>query len=290
MAAMQAPRRPRPYQRALRDGLVLAGLLFAAYLFVVVAPTARTFGFDAFAYWSVDSADPYGAQDGRLAAFTYSPAIALLFDAFGTVSWPTFLWLWTALQIATLLWLGGSRTLWLLAFPPIALELYHGNIHLLMAALIVIGFRYPAVWAFMILAKLTPGIGLAWFAVRREWRSLAIALGVTAGVALVSFVLLPTPWREWIAYLMAAEGRATGQASIDIPLLIRVPAALVIVVWGARTDRRWTVPLAVTLAQPVLWPTSFAICAACLPLAGLRRGWRRGGGSADPAAADLRPA
>ena len=207
--------------------------------------------------------------------------------------WPTFIWLWTGLQVATLLWLGGSRTLWLLAFPPVALELYHGNIHLLMAAAIVIGFRYPAVWAFMILTKLTPGIGLAWFAVRREWRSLAIALGVTAGVALVSFLWLPNQWGQWIAYLMAAEGRATGQASIDIPLLIRLPVALAIVVWGARTDRRWTVPVAVTLAQPVLWPTSFAICAACLPLAGFRRGWRRGrsdSAAAVTASADIRPA
>jgi hypothetical protein len=73
-------------------------------------------------------------------------------------------------------------------------------------------------------------------------------------------------------------------------MLIRLPVALGIVVWGARSDRRWTVPVAVTLAQPVLWPTSFAICAACLPLAGFRRGWRRGSDSAMTASADVRPA
>jgi hypothetical protein len=33
-------------------------------------------------------------------------------------------------------------------------------------------------------------------------------------------------------------------------------------VWGALTDRRWTVPLAATLALPVLWVSGFAICAA----------------------------
>ncbi len=281
---MQARKSPRPFQRALRDGLVIAGLMFAAYLFIIVAPATRTFGFDAFAYWSVDGADPYGAQVGGLSAFTYSPAIALLFDAFGALPWPTFLWLWTALQVATLLWLGGSRTLWLLAFPPVALELFHGNIHLLMAAAIVIGFRYPGVWAFMILAKVTPGIGLAWFAARREWRSLATAIAVTVGLALLSFLWMPAPWRDWIAYLAVAEGRSTGQASIDIPLLIRVPAALALVVWGARTDRRWTLPIAVTLALPVLWPSSIAICAACLPLAGHRRGWGR------PSDVSVRPA
>ena len=45
------------------------------------------------------------------------------------------------------------------------------------AAAIVIGFRWPAAWSLVLLTKITPGIGLLWFAVRREWRSLAIALG-----------------------------------------------------------------------------------------------------------------
>ena len=36
----------------------------------------------------------------------------------------------------------------LLAFPPVAIELYHGNIHLLIAVAIVLGFRFPAAWAF----------------------------------------------------------------------------------------------------------------------------------------------
>ena len=52
------------------------------------------------------------------------------------------------------------------------------------------------------------------------------------------------------------------QFQIPIPLWIRLPAAAVLVVWGARTDRRWTVPVAATLALPVLWVSGFAICAA----------------------------
>jgi hypothetical protein len=77
-------------------------------------------------------------------------------------------------------WLGWRRTLLVLAFPPVALELYHGNIHLLLAAAIGLGLRYPWTWAFVLLTKVTPGVGLIWFAVRREWRQLGIALGVTA--------------------------------------------------------------------------------------------------------------
>ena len=30
--------------------------------------------------------------------------------------------------VATALWLGGRRALWVLAFPPVALELYYGNV------------------------------------------------------------------------------------------------------------------------------------------------------------------
>ncbi len=50
----------------------------------------------------------------------------------------------------------------------------------------MIGFRYPAAWSLILLTKITPGIGLLWFAVRREWRALAIALGATAAIASVS--------------------------------------------------------------------------------------------------------
>ena len=57
-----------------------------------------------------------------------------------------------------------------------------GNINLLIVGAVLIGFRYPWAWAFIILTKVTPGIGLLWFLTRREWRHLAIALGATLGV------------------------------------------------------------------------------------------------------------
>jgi Glycosyltransferase family 87 len=256
--------------RALRDGAVIAGLLFLAYLFVIVAPVAGTFGYDAFAYWAVDPNAPYTVGVGGLGAFNYSPPIARLFGPFGLVSWDSFLWVWSALLIGNLIWLGGRgvRVFWLLALPPVALELYHGNVHLWIAAAIVLGFRYPWTWAFVLLTKVTPGIALVWFAVRREWRPFAIACGFTGVIVTISFLLEPQVWREWINFLASTpEGGSVNQFQIPVPLWIRLPAALVIVVWGARTDRRWTVPLAATVALPVLWVSGFAICAACLPLA-----------------------
>ncbi len=258
-----------PAVRALRDGAILAGLLFAAYLFVIVAPSAKTFGFDALSYWIYTINDPYAITHGTMGSFVYSPVAARLFSFDSLLPWWVFLWLWTALLVGTVLWLGGRRRwLWILAFPPVALELYHGNIHLLIAAAIALGFRYPAAWAFVLLTKVTPGVGLLWFAVRREWRSLGIALGVTAALVAVSLVVDFRLWGEWIEQqLLVSLRQPPNQPQIEIPLLIRLPAAAALVTWGALTDRKWTVPLAAALSLPVLWIAGFAILAA-LPALG----------------------
>ena len=155
----------------------------------------------------------------------------------------------------------GSSGCW--RFPPVALELYEGNIHLWIAAAIALGFRYPWTWGFVLLTKVTPGVGLLWFAVRREWRALAIALGVTGVIVAVSLVLEGQLWVDWLAFIGSTpEGGSVAQFQIPIPLWMRLPAAAALVVWGALTDRRWTVVVAATLALPVLWVSGFAICAA----------------------------
>ena len=249
--------------RALRDGAVVAGLLFAVYLFVVIAPSARTFGFDALAYWVNPIADPYRLQTGGLGAFLYSPVAARLFAPAALLSWPAFLWIWSALLLGTALWLGGRRWLWVLAFPPVALELYHGNIHLLIAAAIALGFRYPVAWSFVLLTKVTPGIGLLWFAVRREWRQLGIALGATAVLVAVSVAVDGELWRQWIdRQLLHSLSVGPDQPYIPIPLFVRLPIAAVLVMWGARTDHKWTVPVAAAISMPVLWITALATLAA----------------------------
>ncbi|MER3418581.1 MAG: hypothetical protein C4343_05700, partial [Chloroflexota bacterium] len=251
-------------RRPLTDGLVLAGLAFAAYLFAIVAPRVGTVGFDAFAYWAVDPANPYQRTAGALGAFTYSPVVARLFAPVRVLDFWQFLWLWEGVLIGTLIWLGGRRSLSLLAVPPVALELYHGNVHLLIGAAVVLGFRYPGAWAFILLTKVTPGVGLLWFAVRREWRALATAIGVTLSLVALSWVVDGRLWLRWVSdsLFATAAGAPLNQFSIPIPLSLRLPAAAAIVIWGARTSRPWTVPAAVTLALPVLWPSGFAVLGA----------------------------
>ena len=159
---------------------------------------------------------------------------------------------WTAILIGAVWYLCGPR-FFALGLLIGAMEIAGGNIHLLETVAIVVGFRFPAAWAFVLLTKISPGVGLLWFAVRREWRSLAIALGATAAIAAVSFVLMPDAWRTWVTVLTQIAGRDGTWAAVPIPFLVRLPFAVVLVVWGARTDRRWTVPVASMIALPALW-------------------------------------
>jgi hypothetical protein len=248
-------------RRAARDGLTLAGLLFFLYRFLVFAPAAGTVGADAFAYWAIDPSQPYTVPNGELGAFLYSPPFVRLFQPAALLSWPAFLWLWLALLATTAIWLGWRRTLLVLAIPPVALEVYFGNINLLIAAAIALGFRYPVTWAFVLLSKVTPGVGLLWFAVRREWRNLAIALGATAAIVTISYVVDAPLWLQWFGALQRDSGAPLGGA-LASPIWFRLPVAAAIVVWGARTDRRWTVPVAATLAMPVLWVAALSVLAA----------------------------
>ena len=258
-------------RRTLFHSAVLAGLVFAVFLVVVSAPIKGSMGFDIVSYWRLDLAHPYHGNVGDLGFFPYSPAIALLFAPFTALPWLAFAALWYAVLVGALLWMGGRSFLVLLAFPPVAIELYHGNIHLLLAAAIVLGFRYPAAWSFVLLAKVTPGIGLLWFVARREWRSLAIALGATLAIVAVTAVFLPTQWSEWISMLVSSAGTSPPWPALPIPIWLRLPVAAAIVWWGARRDARWTVPLAAAISVPALWPGAFAILAACWPLRSKQR-------------------
>jgi hypothetical protein len=241
------------FRKPLVVGLLVLGYAFNALLFLSLLRLGQ-FGYDAYAYWAVDLGHLYAQTPEALSgfgAFHYSPAVAQVFAVLHVLPWWIFLWGWTALLVATLVWLGGRWTLLLLAFPPLVLELYAGNINLLIAAAIAFGFRYPAAWAFVLLTKVTPGVGVLWFAFRREWRNLAMALGATAAIVLVSFALAPALWGQWLAALTGLSGQGAGE--LPIPLVLRLPIAAGVVWWGARTDRRWAVPVAATIATPVLW-------------------------------------
>ncbi|MGH2488784.1 MAG: glycosyltransferase 87 family protein, partial [Candidatus Limnocylindria bacterium] len=143
-----------------------------------------------------------------------------------------------------------------------------GNIHLLLAAAIVVGFRYPGAWAWVFLTKVTPGIGVLWFAMRREWRKMGAALGMTTAMVAVSFVLTPDLWLRWFEVLTGSVD-VTRPSVLEIPVLPRLAVAALVITIGAWRGWPATVPVAATLALPAVWVNSLAMLVAVVPL------WRK---------------
>ena len=253
-------RRRRLIDRALRAAFVVVLVLFTIFRPVPAG--------DAHAYWAVDLLDPYTRPVATTDAFTYPPPAVLFFAALGNLPFEVFQAIWTLLIGAALLWLTGPWALLFLVIPFVASDLYLGNIHVLLAAAIVASFRWPAMWAIPLLTKPTCGVGLLWFAARGEWRRLGIAIVVTGAIAAATAVLAPTLWPKWIDYILGTGlSPDVGSAYwIPIPLLIRLPAAALLVVWGARTDRPWTLPTAAMLGLPVLWMVGLAMLAGAFAL------------------------
>ncbi len=236
--------------------------------FRVPSGGAWSTGAEAFCYWFPSLADPYARADWtQPVAYVYSPAFLQGLAGLKALPWEAFLAVWTALLLLAIRYLVGPR-LWAVAIVFAGFELVGGNIHLLLAAAIVAGFRWPAAWAFVLLTKVTPGVGLLWFAVRREWRNLGIALGATAAIAAVSWAVAPGAWADWLDVLGASATKTAGTwAAVPVPVWLRLPVAAVLVVWGARTDRRWTVVVASMLALPALWFGSASMLLAIVALA-----------------------
>jgi hypothetical protein len=268
-------------------GLVVALLAWGAIV-TFSEPWGRLWGTgqDARCYWQASRlADPYFYSDWNdPIAYVYSPAFLQLVSPLTALPWQAFMAVWTAILLAAVRFLTGPRLLAVgLLFPFTAMEVAGGNISLLLAVAIVLGFRWPWTWSLVLLTKIAPGIGLLWFAVRREWRALAIALAATVLVGVVSFLVVPEQWRTWIDVVIrnVSAGKSGTWASVPVPLAIRLPIAVVLVVWGARTDRAWTVPVASMLALPALWYGGLSMLLAVIPLLA----WKPG---VDPGAATTR--
>jgi hypothetical protein len=257
------------YRKPTILGLSIFGYLLFAWLMLIVPgyPSFNSIvGFDSFAYWNVDALHPYGAALGTAGSFTYSPAFALAVSPAHLLPFGLFFVLWDSFLIINLTWLARRMTLVWLLFLPVPLELFHGNVHILLATVCVLGFDYPALWSIGLLTKVTPGVSLLWFVVRREWRSLAWALGATAAISAVSFAVAPGAWFDWVKFLGTSQAAGAGSNDwynfLFPPLWLRLVAASLLVVWGARTNRRWVVPVATAVAMPVFWVTTPAVLVA----------------------------
>ena len=217
---------------------------------------------DALCYWLTNPADPYNRVDFQ---FVYPPVAAQLMAPLFTLPFDVFVGLLRLIEVASLVVLAGPIAAPLLFASPVTAEVNAANINLLLGAVMVLGFRWPALWAIPLLTKPSLGVGLIWFVVRGEWRKAAIPIAIAGVLAGGSFLLAPQLWSDWLTLL--ANGTAqVGEAPYPYSIWARLPIALAIVIWGARTNRPWTVVVASALALPRLYFQSPAILIALIPV------------------------
>ena len=251
--------------------LAVGGVLGVGYALLELRPI------DTALFWDAgQSAHYYGTIWSLVNGYVYPPPLA---QVAGVLPWPAFVIPWTLLIFASIWyatrWLSApilivGAVFWSLGNTPLTSPLMLstiGNPQAVVAAAVVLGFRHPAAWGFVLLTKIGPGIGLVWFAVRREWRSLAIALGATAVIAAISAPLSIGAWADFVRFALGNYATSSPVPVHAIPVLVRIPMGLALVTWGALTNRSWTVPVAAGWSALALYEWSFSLVwAAAIPL------------------------
>jgi glycosyl transferase family 87 len=210
-------------------------------------------------------------------AYWYPPPLAQVVAPLSAVLSSTqFSWAWTGLLLASLLWLGRGRplvALALVAFVPVAVELWFRNVHLVLAVIVALAIlRWPWMFAIGAIVKLAPGLGIVYLLVRRRWRDALIAMTVGLAIVAVSVILDPG---AWAAFLDTLRRRSLGDVSglVPIPYLVRAVLGLVLTVIAGRLKPRIGEPLlivAIVVASPTLWLDALAMLAAIVPVAWVR--------------------
>jgi len=252
-------------------GLVAAWLIgpLAAFRGIQLAITSDNLGSDSYAYWLTRDGLPYVNPPGSYGGYLYSPAFAQALRPVTWLPWEAFVAAWIVVQVAALVWLLSPLSLrWALPLAGLAVpEIVNGNVHVLFAVVAAVGFRHAGAWALPVLTKVTPGVGLLWFAFRGEWRRLAAGVAVMVAVALVSFAVAPDAWARWVEFLV--DHRGGGWEPTWLPP-VRWLLAVGLLWWGARRGRPWVLPVVLVLAVPMLFPTTFAVLLALVRLVGVR--------------------
>ena len=256
------------FGRLAIPSFVVVLAVFAGMRLLGVEPWAMP-AYDLYAYWATRDGLAYAAaHQGDTGAFLYAPVFAQVIAPLAALPWPVFAGIWTALVAAPMVWLAGRFSIVLILLPPIFVSVASGQLDLAFAVVVLLGLRWPALWVLPVLTKITPGIGLLWFLVRGEWRSLGIAAIATAIVVAVSAAVDPAAWAGWIAMLLRMDFPELGGGLwfLPLPLGFRLFVAAALIAWGAATNRRWVLPVGVCLSLPTVWLNSPTILVALLPL------------------------
>lgn len=294
-------RAARGFEDLARDPVLRRAFLWSLWLvggFIVLlqATAGGRLGIDAHAYYSAwKHGQLYAAAPEKVDAYLYSPVFAEALWPLTLVPWPLFCAIWLLAVAGVYVWLLWPVPLkWRLPLLLIVLGLETGgNIWAPFALVLIFGFRWPALWAFPALTKVTPVVGPVWFAVRREWRKLGISVAATTLLVAVSVAAAPHLWVQWIHFLSSTHpgGRLASPSSL-IPtrllLAIELPIALGLTVYAARRDRRWLLAVAMAFSNPVLTGQGFLVLAA-IPRLRARRTTSTADLNSPSAAVVLRP-
>jgi hypothetical protein len=276
-------------QKTVRRAVLALAILMAAAVYLYYL--GHVYEGDAYGYWqSVRWADLYGnaiASGSAPQGYLYSPAFDQVLWPLLSLPWLLFHAIWLAALTAVMTWMALPWLACLLfatfLVPGIDLlavprhYLSSGNIYLPMALAVAAGFRWPWTYSFLLLTKVTPGVGLLWFLVRREWRNLFIALAATGAVVIVSFAFSSNLWLDWINVLKSNAGNPEPSFALHLlPLVPRLAIAAAMTIVAARYNARWVVPIAAMIALPYIPDTALIMLLGAVPL--LRRdAWTRGG-------------
>jgi hypothetical protein len=267
-----------PARWSARLGPILLVLVIAtSFTFAAVASnlTIDYLAWDSRAYYdALRSADPYaGAAVGEIGSFLYPPPFLQILGPAGQLPWPLFLFGWTALLATAMVVMlrrvpQRYRFLWPLLIFLGGADIWAGNINLLLAVGAVLALTYPMAWAGLALTKVTASVGMLWHAFRRQWPELGLAVSVTVVGATLSFIAAPDLWADWLGVVFGESPISLYATSLPIPLFVRLPLAIGLLWWAARTDRVWLVPCACLIALPVIWFNGLSMllgAAALLP-------------------------
>jgi hypothetical protein len=223
-------------------------------------------GWDAHAYWAAWQGGMYDGAPATKDAFLYSPAFAQAVWPVAQLPWPLFCALFVVISAIGIAWLVAptgrqwAPALWLACLP----ETLSGNIYWALAMAAVLGFRFAGAWALAALTKITPALGPVWFIARGELRRAAVSVGTTVSLGALSYLLAPDLWQQWFDFLRSNLGVTTGSVGSRLfpGPVVRVPIAIALTAWAARTDRVWVLPVTMVLASPVIGLGTFALLTA----------------------------
>jgi len=260
-------RLPRPLDWS-RTSAYLAWLFIGLYW---VAILQHGSGADARVLHAAWDGPMYG-ETWHQFGYVFSPAFAQITYPLTLLPFGVYFALLATANIAAVVWCAGPRLgALLLVTPPVVAEIALGNINILLGAAIVLGFRHPSAWAFVLLTKVTPGVGLLWFVFRRKWRDLGIALGTTAAIVAVSAALAPNLWTIWIERLAASSSLGPNPTAIvllDLPLTVRLTIGAALIAVAAWKGWRWLALLSAFIAQPAVTMQRTSMLVAAIRLFG----------------------